>query len=329
MLLSTLLDLHDAAHWPQGVACSFGDPLLCERSAIQRGVRARLLAQGYRISQAPTSTRALYDNLPLFALEELLADRVIPVKDNVSALRHVVARQPSLIIPLPLLARELGKNYLLHESCHCLAHELLFGGERLRDCARDDAEEFVLRMLLAEAFAVGTEFMAAALADPAVALFGALSSYARFSEARRTLVRTCVEHLGWLGTFEASVYTSLLAQLILPGEAPNGVAEVALLCCGISQGSPAYSQAFLPLLRDANELAPGFRSVTAPTFFSFLGVAQDFAAPQFRQQVRQRLGAGHRRCVRELCAGLAESLEPRPRPAPAPGPGPEYDRTAV
>lgn len=316
MLLATLLDLHDAARWPQGVACSFGDSLLCERSVIHRSVRARVLAQGYRISDAPTGTRALYDCMPLFALEELLADRVIPVRDNVSALRHVVARQPNLTLPLPLLARELGKNYLLHESCHCLAHDLLFGRSSLRQRARDDSVELVLRMLLAEAFAVGTELLAAALADPAVALFGALSSYARFSEARRSLVQTCVEHLGWLGTLQASVYTSLLAQLILPGEAASGVAELALRHCGIPEASAAYSRAFLPLLQDANELAPGFRSVTAPTFFSFLGVAEDFAGQQFRQQVRLRLGESHTQLVHELCAWLAEHLSAEQAGAP-------------
>jgi hypothetical protein len=318
MLLSTLLDLHDDGLWPTGVACSLGDSLLCERSVIHRMVRERLLAQGYRISESHTSTKVLYDCLPLFALEAMLSDRVIPAKDNVSPLRQVVSTRPNATMPLPFLVREFTKNYLLHESCHCLAHDLLFGSDSLRHWARTDPTELVLRMLLAEAFAVGTEFMAAALADPAGALFGALSSYARFSDARRRLVATSVEHLGWTGTLEAAVYVSFLAQLNLPGEAPHGVPEVALARCGVSEESSAYTQAFLPLLRDANELAPGFRTVTAPTFFTFLGVERDFLDRDFRDQVRLRLGEGHERAVHGLCAWLGEALMAEAPEVPVP-----------
>jgi hypothetical protein len=253
--------------------------------------------------------------MPLFALEAMLINRVIPAKDNVAALRQVVSTRPNATLPLPLLVGELTKNYLLHESCHCLAHDLLFGNDSLRHWARTDPTEFVLRMSLAEAFAVGAEFMAAALADPTVALFGALSSYARFSDARRALVATSVEHLGWTGTLQAAVYVSFLAQLILPGEAAEGVAELALARCGIAEASPVYAQAFLPLLQEANELAPGFRTVTVPSFFSFLGVEQDFLDRDFRRQVRLRLGDSHGRPVQELCAWLGEALSAEARPA--------------
>ena len=308
MLLSTLLDLHDEALWPQGIASSLGDALLCERSVIHRTIRQQLLARGYRISDVPTASKALYDCMPLFALESMLSERVIPSKDNVAPLRQVAAVQPNTTLPLPLLMREFNKNYLLHESCHCLAHDLLFGAESPRDWARREPTEFVLRMLLAEAFAVATEWLAAALADPTVALFGALSSYARFSDARRALAASSVEHLGWTGTLEAAVYVAFLAQLNLPGEAAAGVDEVAVACCGISPSSPAHAHAFLPLLREANELAPGFRTITAPTFFAFLGLEPDFLDPKFREQVRLTLGDSHQRIVKELCAELGARL---------------------
>src|SRR5688572_3145399 len=218
VLLSTLLELHDEAVWPEGIARSLGDTLLCQRSAIHRSVRKRLLSHGYAISDVSNDTKTLYDCLPLIALESMLAQRVIPYRDNVTALREVVARQPELQLPVPFLVQELSKNYLLHESCHCLAHDVLFGQDCLRDWARDEPVEFVLRMTLAEAFAVGTEFMAAAQREPAVALFGALSSYTCFSESHRALVARAMDQLGWRGTLEAAVYGSLLAQLLLPGE---------------------------------------------------------------------------------------------------------------
>jgi hypothetical protein len=308
VMLSRLLELHDDAVWPQGVSRSLGDSLLCERSAIHRRVRERLLAQGYTLSNASTETSGLYDCMPLLALESVLTRRVIPYRDNVTALRRVVASQPDTRLPVPFLVNELAKNYLLHESCHCLAHDALFGSDRLRDCAQAEPIEFVLRMTLAEAFAVATEFMAAAQRDPAVALFGALSSYTCFTESHRSVVATAVEHLGWTGAFKAAIYGSFLAQLLLPGEAAVGVAELALAGCGIAEGSDAYRRAFLPLFEEANALAPGFRTVTAPTFLAYLGMKESFLEREFREQVLAGFRENHERAMHELCSGVACAL---------------------
>lgn len=238
----------------------------------------------------------------------MLVERVVPYTDNVTALKDLVATQPGLTLPVSFLVREVSKNYLLHESCHCLAHEALFGRESLRTWAKEAPIEFVLRMTLAEGFAVGTELIAASQRDPAVALFGALSSYSLFGEADSRLVSVAVEQLGWDGAIRGAVYGAFLAQLILPGEPADGVSEIAEAGLGIAKASDAYRCGFVPLVKAASSLAPGFCTVTVPTFFSFLGLDHTFTDRAFRQQVLGAFDGVHKQAVDELCGALARAV---------------------
>lgn len=151
MLISTLLDTHQSAALPANErivnGLNVGDAFLYRHHRLYRNLRDAFWDRGYRFT---TDDFCFLFDVPLFALDGMLRERKVPVRDTVSPLRDLVRRFPEAEFDDLSFNVELGYpiNHILHHSTHCVADQVT--AEAIGVHGRTSLE--VLRILICEAF---------------------------------------------------------------------------------------------------------------------------------------------------------------------------------
>jgi len=159
MLLSTLLETHQNATLPGNERIlndlNIGDAFLYRHHRFFRNLRDAYWSLGFRFD---TQDFCYLFEVPLFALDGMLRERRVPVRDTVSPLRDLVRRFPGAAFEDLSFSTELGYpiNHILHHSVHCVADQVT--AERMGVHGRTQLE--VLRMLLCEAFGNAIDLLA-------------------------------------------------------------------------------------------------------------------------------------------------------------------------
>lgn len=114
-------------HFPSAnaLACVLGDRYLYAGSEIFARIRNTVLKDGYSFVERESPLWHDYLAFPLLSLHDIIGQKAIPYFENVSVIRRTVDRQNSIEFPLRFLLSTLKKNYVLHESSHCVAYRLL------------------------------------------------------------------------------------------------------------------------------------------------------------------------------------------------------------
>ena len=159
MLLSTILRAHDDAALPGNERViselNIGDAFLYRHHQLYRRFRDAYWELGYRFD---TNDFCFLFEVPLFALDGMLRERRVPVRDTVSPLRDLVRRFPGAEFEDLSFSTELGYpiNHILHHSVHCVADHVTH--ERIGSHGRTQLD--VLRILVCEAFGNAVDLLA-------------------------------------------------------------------------------------------------------------------------------------------------------------------------
>jgi hypothetical protein len=252
-----------------------GDGFLYAKNPVFRRVRDAALRAGFRYSGAARDTGAYY-GFPLIGLEAVLATRVIPYRATRPALLELERSRPGFFEIKDLRVNRPTPNYLLHESAHAVAFDVLFGrpasvAETLRDPSR------LVELMLGEAYAMCAEYFAACCVSTRTeAWFFSISSYRRHVPQKRA-IGELVETLG----FGATVWLALGAFLyhnFLVERLSKPALERMLRYSELTRRRSVSSGLERKIRRALNGLltmSPEFRYSTSRLFLSALGYPRD------------------------------------------------------
>lgn len=310
--LSRIIELHDGQEHLLALRHNLGDAVLCHSSTLYRGVRRAAAEAGYRFVPDCDLSVGIYSAIPMLALEQLHCSKQIPVRDNVTGLRQVLAHNQGLQLPIDFLLTSLKKNYLLHETAHCVARRALDPVVPHANARRATAP--TLERALEEGFANAVElFVQSRSRSPQVGLFGCLNSYMTFDKASHELL----SELSTLCDDERALFVLSVAfaltQVAPEAASPPAALEEAFLAWArrdSSTGVPTVGSALARLLCSAFELSVTFRAKTIPIYSSFVQLAAPhtvFNAVSFLNALSER-GIDVR--LRALCADVLSEREP-------------------
>lgn len=278
--IAKLIALHDDYSGARTLPHSLGDGYLYERNKVFANVRDVVQARGFVFSSRHTSLWKEYNVLPLLCLQSILERRVVPYCDNVSPLRAMASRSASHAFPpsfIRFLLGNLRRNYLLHESAHCIAHDVFQQIDARR--SRVDKKTLVLDNLFAESFANATEtFASTLLKSTADKFFFNLSSFMSHLPAVSAAAGRIGSEYGLRGLFKIICCSYFFANLryeeVTPEMSDWGV-SVSLDGAVLEEDD---KRPVALLFENSLKLNEKFRDETASVYFRFLGCHDEFTA---------------------------------------------------
>ena len=203
--VAALLKAHEALKAKSHLPAVLGDGYLNDKVLVHRNLRAVFLKFGGRFVDAdhPLSAK-FHKTLPLAALDEILTTWEVPYSENVLALESFEAVNPGVFPVGPVVSQAIGikRNFLLHETSHCLLDRVI--PSELRSTRLPHERAVVLRMLMGEAFANTTGALCAADISSKLDLaFYTVNDYGYCLAPRRgDLIREAVKRLGYQHSFK-------------------------------------------------------------------------------------------------------------------------------
>ncbi|MBK7580608.1 MAG: hypothetical protein IPI67_10430 [Myxococcales bacterium] len=275
MRLAELLELHARHSSASSLAESLGDGLLLARNPFLRRIRQESLARGARFSLADPGN---YFAFPLIALDTVLRTRTIPYRDNVAALRELEAGRPGFFTTADLRKNRPMPNFVLHESAHVVAFDVLFGRPK---CVRESlaVRECLPQVMLCEAFAMTAEYLALCAVsdtDRAERWLFSLSSYRHRAQKKRA-VGELFDELGQPSVV-AAMLVGFLYQNYLVDRVDRTTLARALDAAGfgtISRVRPALEQKLRGAVNTLAQMSRDFRLDTARLYLTTLGYPRD------------------------------------------------------
>lgn len=278
--LAKLIVLHDRHSCARALPHSLGDGLLYTQNKVFANVRNVVQARGFGFSHRHTSLWREYNVLPLLCLQSILDGRVVPYCDNVSPLRTVTSKSGSLVLPpsvMQFLIGNLRRNYLLHESAHCIAHDVLqrSDGRGLQV----DKTTLVLDNLFSESFANATEtFASSLLQTTAEKFFFKLNSFMSYIPEVKEAAWRLGSKYGARGLFKFLCFSYVLANLRFEEVTPEMSEKCVRLSLDAAGLDKDDKQPLDVLFENSLKLNEKFREETAAVYFAFLGCSDEFAA---------------------------------------------------
>ena len=209
MKLKSILESHRQFTKGNAFPDNLGDGYLLEHNLIFRNIRTAALKLGVKF----TSKRFHeYDVLPLTQLPKILAANTVPYMPNVVALEEIEKAVPGhfeMNDTPPLKA-----NYILHETAHCVAHQL-----RLRywkdpqGKSMEAQREMAWLILFEEAFANASDSLMNAFSDTKIQDdFLMRNTYIFERPNTRKNMKTAIKLIGLDGTFKLILISFLYAN---------------------------------------------------------------------------------------------------------------------
>lgn len=181
--ISKLLELHSSEK--SGLEKSLGDSYLLKHNRIFRNIRNASLEAGFSYSHHNTSD---YLALSLSQLENILASKVIPYFDNISALTKLEKEHPHVGF-WDDIYENLRRNFHFHESCHAVARSLQITEFK-------NLDDTILLRLIEESYANTCEMLAVLDCNKASeCIFYEVNSYTALFELKE-LITSLSDSLG-------------------------------------------------------------------------------------------------------------------------------------
>jgi hypothetical protein len=273
--LARLLQTDALCPEEQALPDAVGDRFLYRNNALFSRIRTLFLSHGFRYSCEASRLWRDYDSMSLLMLQDMIDCGVVPYKDNAVTLRRITQANPELELPIGLLLNTLQRNFLLHESAHCISYKIL----KPRFCAAGpvtEKERYVLVSITCEAYGNTVERLASALAQSNVhRLFWNLNSYAECRADTCTLVRESMGILGIARTFTAALLAFFYLNTHeedLPEAAMNLIVRTTL--GGNDQNDPKC--ALMRALVHGLRLNRKFRTDTTPLYFRYFACEREY-----------------------------------------------------
>lgn len=277
----------------QSIKCirhNLGDGFLFETNPIFRTIRERFLAANYSFTMLD---RVNYYSFPLMSLDNILNQKKIPYRNNFIWIEILNEKIPKFTLT-ELKKCELHFNYILHDSAHFVAHEVLFGKKRMSNVPIN--KKSLLKILLGEAFANTTECFAALYSEGEISsYFLDANCYFRLSAKEIKLIQKSVEINGFHATFLTLLFSFLYSNYLYTKPSKNILAQIGTYT---KLKNPSVS-----LMRIPFQLSEIFRSNTTQMHLMKLGfqkhlnkwiaidpVAYIRKTPELTQNVNQLCG---------------------------------------
>ncbi len=210
--LRELLRAHDTYSKNNALPDNLGDGYLYAHNKLYANVRDVVLLLGFRFNNQPSKLWGKYQAFPLISLDQILAQLTIPYLNNVTPFRYLLRINAEFQMPRSMFYT-VKKNYLLHESAHCISYKLIRGYKKSISRVLPQ-QQFVLSALLSESFANAIELLASSLIvrEPQL-LFFHMNSYMTYSSQGLTGLRSMVSQWGLEETLKFCCFAYLLANL--------------------------------------------------------------------------------------------------------------------
>jgi hypothetical protein len=270
--LCDFLENDRSASVKKTLARSLGDSYLYKHNHIYATLRDHVLAAGYKFSCAATPQLLRYEALPLMELQRILIEETIPYIDNISPLRCLLREDPRFRVSATFLLANLHRNFLLHETAHCVASLALINAK-----SSHADKDFVLDTILSEAFANAMEFIAFALASTNLEiLFLSLGAYILYLPDIHLLTRELIADLEFQNLFRvvylSYIWVNLGHTYVDETAYEQGLVEIAKT--SVPTGSTRRK---LRIVFDfAFKLNKLFLEVTTPMYFRAMGASHAY-----------------------------------------------------
>lgn len=309
--IAKLLWLDDEFVSEHALHDALGDRYLYASNSMFARVRTLFLENGFRYSFEATRMWRDYGTMPLLMLQEILDAGLVPYKDNATTLRMISSRSPTLEMPISHLLALLSRNYLLHESAHCIAYRLLSCDLDQSNEHQADKDKYVYVCILCEAYANLVERLAAAEAtSDAHRFFFTVNSFVECREDVCSLLRDSVRILGLTQTF----FIGMLTFYYLNTHDENPGDQVAETIIDTTFAGRSLSDAgrglAKALINQGFGLHQRFRTETTPLFFRYVGCENEWQSLCQRPFDQETLRVTHvvdavSRLSRATCRDLA------------------------
>ena len=204
VMLKEVIKAHKShAHFTP-LSKNLGDGFLYRHNPLFRNVRQLFLELGYRFT---TEDFCHYRTFPLITLPAILKAKRVPYFDNYSALAQIEGASPGMYdmdtVPWP------NANYLMHESCHCIADAIFEG--------LSGSKRIVLRSFLCESLANAAESFARIHAQNEIhRIFYNLNSYQRIvkNDPQAATINRAIIAVGPANTFKTLFFSFVYANFL-------------------------------------------------------------------------------------------------------------------
>lgn len=271
MKLADTLRMHDEALVDGGLRVSLGDSFLLRHNPIYRAIRDRVTAEGFSCT---TQDFCHYGVLPLAALDAILKRKQIPYFDNVTVLREIENKSPGKFQIEELV--HVKPNYVLHESCHCIADTALRKISAEAPGLSPDQRR-ALALMMAESFANTVEALAnVPNSTPELRFFHDSSSYIIHDRKTSNAFQHAIEILGQRDAFRL-LFVAYLHSNFLMTLSPKQYPELleTVLPAGEARRKALDSPHVRKMVQYAFELSMSFREQTTGFYLAHEGIKGD------------------------------------------------------
>jgi hypothetical protein len=248
---------------------SLGDAYLCSMNILFRNIRNAFLRHGFRYACDASRLWRDYNIAPLFCLQRMIDEGLVPYNDTTATLREISSANPTIVVSPKLLFSLVKKNYVLHEAAHLVANQIVSHEDAFRSIlCSTPAEQFVLKALTCESFANSVETIAAGLADSDTHyLFLLLNSYVEYSWSSQKTLRSVLPFFDIRSLFRLAFLTFLFENT--HGTPPSDPVLESYIELGFGSGVlRARDKLLLKMIaRRVFGLSEGFTQETSLIFF--------------------------------------------------------------
>lgn len=267
----------DNAPANNALADALGDRYLYRHYPVFTHVRDAVVDLGYCFSAEDTPLWRDYQSFAMTTLPRIIAGKIIPYFETGIAFSRLVSARPGARLPPGFIVASIKRNYVFHESTHCLAHAVLGTmGAEVRAVSPNERDRAVLEAILAESFANTVEVLGSVFQHMPVSdrLFYPLNSYYPHDEGK---VLPALERAAKAGGPASRFALLFLAhfEANLTGEKPN---EQIYDRVGGARCATGDYACVREVTDAAFRLSEAFRESTNPAYFELLGMSREYKA---------------------------------------------------
>jgi len=272
--LAMLLWVDQQYAGPSTLTGCLGDSYLYAMNPVFRVIRDAALDLDVRFHGQEDSLGRAYGIAPLFTLNEILKEGVVPYRADVDLLNGLVETNPHLKLDAQEVRSFMAGHKVLHESAHVVADRHLRAWTPESEAA-DLAP--CLRSLIGESFANTVECIGGLLASQGThQVLWSWNSYILVCEPQRALLEACAETFGTARMFELAMWIFFHLNVHAnTNECAAGFREAAVRSIfsdgGYTPGELRIAASVGPALFGLSE---GFRGGTTPLYFRLLGLEE-------------------------------------------------------
>jgi hypothetical protein len=285
MKIETLVKLHSQFKNTEfSLKENCGDGYLCTHNEVYRKIRKQSLDYGVKYRVSGTTQWLDYMVFPLVSFQTILDKNEVPYIDNFNVLRRLAGKHPNMILPEKFIRDAFKRNYVLHESCHCITNN--YFKKEIDAGSSDFPTAFSLEILktfnslLSEAFANAIERMSASFADSSTHIFlHVINSYVTYEVKTHELMRNTLQEIGIKNVFEIIFVSYFFNNILKYNHSSENIKNMIdkFVPSKILKNKKKYDLITEALLRCCR-LNPRFRDETSTVFFSSLGLQAEYSS---------------------------------------------------